>query len=642
MTLWEQHQSPDGVPYYFCKARGESRWSRPVGPMDRIVAPTESSKEPVVGPVTKAGAAISTEIVREQVGEPETWESIGRTGWLRVETDRGFKYFFHKKTKRTAWSCPKEIEKEVAELDGALAPMAPPSPPEEAEASSEVKAEDAPSKFGDFTELEQPAKPDAAEKRPAETGDQTTDSPAKLSKEEKTELRQKKAAAEQKAAKDRDILRNFKQMMIEKKIKPFDKYEKWLSQLVHDPRFTAVQNLKERKILFEALAKRIDSDRRKQVAAEKRTGREVFKELLTKAEEDGVLRDANGKGDVALRVMDRRFGADDRWDAVGEKERERMVAEATEEIHKRVLKEREESQAGFRALLQEAFRASGGMAADRHTDELMSYRELRKMYEDDPRWKAFVSSSAREQLYDRVVRDIQDARRQKAKRARQDELEAEQARKRRKTTENEEGLLALFTERLKTPFTMTWEEAKGILESRELLSSCGLSDEEQERLFEDYRERVTETRRQALVQLLVNTSADIIGPEMELPDVLGLAVDSSSAKALMGMPEDVVVSAFEQWREHAYELAAEDCRKFLKICQHFRGTEDVDPAGYSRDFDELVFKLAKADVRVRRLAGRPELQRRLVSERLEELRELRAKEKRKEDEEDETVDDGDV
>ena len=28
-------------------------------------------------------------------------ETIGKTGWQRVETEKGYKYFFHKKTKRS-------------------------------------------------------------------------------------------------------------------------------------------------------------------------------------------------------------------------------------------------------------------------------------------------------------------------------------------------------------------------------------------------------------------------------------------------------------------------------------------------------------------------------------------------------------
>merc|ERR1712048_329574 len=102
----EQYVSPQNVPYYFCKRTGESRWVRPTGSND-IVKPPVASPTPVKDSKT-------------QMGEPESWESIGKTGWLRVETDKGFKYFFHKKSKKTSWSCPKEIAREVAELDGVL------------------------------------------------------------------------------------------------------------------------------------------------------------------------------------------------------------------------------------------------------------------------------------------------------------------------------------------------------------------------------------------------------------------------------------------------------------------------------------------------------------------------------------------
>merc|ERR1711972_458237 len=60
------------------------------------------------------------EAMKEKLGEIDSWESIGRTGWQRVETENGFRYFYHKKKKKTSWECPKEIAAEVAELDGVL------------------------------------------------------------------------------------------------------------------------------------------------------------------------------------------------------------------------------------------------------------------------------------------------------------------------------------------------------------------------------------------------------------------------------------------------------------------------------------------------------------------------------------------
>merc|ERR1711972_1096968 len=85
--------------------------------------------------------------MKEKLGEIDSWESIGRTGWQRVETEKGFRYFYHKKKKKTSWECPKEIAAEVAELDGVLGVAAPePAASAKAPAGDTAKKETADAK----------------------------------------------------------------------------------------------------------------------------------------------------------------------------------------------------------------------------------------------------------------------------------------------------------------------------------------------------------------------------------------------------------------------------------------------------------------------------------------------------------------
>merc|ERR1712139_181120 len=124
---------------------------------------------------------------------------------------------------------------------------------------------------------EGPAPPADAEQKKAEEAAEA-EPPAKLTKAERAEKKEE----EQKISQEKQRLINFKQLLIEKGVKAFDKLDKWLPKLLHEPRFNAVPQ-KERKALFDAIAKRIDAERKKIAAEKKRGGREVFKELLEKA-----------------------------------------------------------------------------------------------------------------------------------------------------------------------------------------------------------------------------------------------------------------------------------------------------------------------------------------------------------------------
>ena len=47
--------------------------------------------------------------------------------------------------------------------------------------------------------------------------------------------------------------------------------------------------------------------------------------------------------------------------------------------------------------------------------------------------------------------------------------------------------------------------------------------------------------------------------------------DAATARAFHGMPEDVLKEAWVEWRLRAYDLAVEDCQKWLRTCEHLRG-----------------------------------------------------------------------
>ena len=372
---WQAHQTGEGLPYYFCKKTGESRWVRPCGPGDVIVDPKKEEPKDTS--------------VKGKLGEPESWESIGKTGWTRVQTDKGYTYFYHKKQKKTSWTCPPEIAKEVAELDGSLGAV-------EGEAESKEEKGDEEGKEGAEGTGDAQGEPAGGEE----------DGAKKQTKAEKAEKRAQQVEEEQKAAKEKDKLRNFKQLLVEKGVRAFDKYEKWVPKLMHDPRFTAVTGLKERRLLFEMLAKRIETEKRKTQAVCKNRGREAFKELLDKAEKLDLL--AGRTVEKALASMERRFGDEAQWDAVPERDRERMVAEAVAETTKRAEKQKEGARANFRTLVLDILKGQ--------EEDPPPFSKARRRLETDPSWTQ-LASTERENLYNRLARELKDAKRkQTAKR----------------------------------------------------------------------------------------------------------------------------------------------------------------------------------------------------------------------------------
>lgn len=593
LVEWEAHPSPHGVPYYFCKATGESRWVLPTGPFHRIVpapvagaAPTAAIAGPAQAPVA---APAGGDVAKGKLGEPESWETIGKTGWLRVETDKGFTYFFHKKKKKTSWTCPPEIAREVAELDGVLG-IAP---------AGAAEPEKAPSGGGAVAEVPEvgEAKEDAAK--------------PKAPKADREKIRKDKEA-EQKASEEKRRFLNFKQLLLEKGVRSFDKYEKWMPKLLHDARWTAVPNA-ERKPLFAAYAKRIDSDRQKMEAEKKRGGREGFRELLKEAQDNGLFTDRTGV--QVVRALEKKYGEDKRWLAVPERERERTIGEVAEELAQHKKKQLEKANFEFRQLCTEKLRGQD--------KDLPPFRKLEKALRADPRWAPVACTADRERLYGQVLRELETARRERQKRQRQDKEEVERARKIKRMTAAEEGLVNLLAERVKAPDATTWEQVREVLADLPELRDCKLESDEQERIFADYRQSILDQRCQAFISHLANVPMDIAGPEMEFEEVFAAALDDSSAKFFAGMPEDVLRGAWQEWRIKALDRAADNALAWLRSCGHLAGCEAVEQG--TPEFEQLVAKLRAADIRFRRLNDRPGVQASLLAERLTELRENRAR-----------------
>jgi len=523
-----------------------------------------------------------------------------------VDTENGFQYFFHKKKKITAWTCPPEIKKEVDELDGVLG-VAPPAP----EPESVAEPSNPPGLPDKAAAADKAGDKKVAEKSEGESdGEEEEAAPKEEPRSSKAEREQKKVE-EQKASKDKQALLNFKQLLLEKGVQKFDKYEKWLPKLLHDPRFMAVKGQSERKALFAACVKRIDADRQKQEAEKRKGGRDVFKALLKKAVEKGVFKDRVGP--QAVKAMEKEFGEDERWRGVADKERSKLILEAAEEDAKKRAKARHEAKSGFRALCLEKLKG--------YDRDAPPWHRIEKSLRGDPRWEPMECTADRERVYREVLREMDEKRKQKVKRISNEKRDVEMARKKRRVSAAEEDLLIFLAERVKAPYDTEWEEVLEQLGNTPQLKQCPLDEEEQERIFQDYTLRMIEERCKDFVLTLTNLPGNVVSPELSFEEVCERTFVGQAANTFKGMPEEQMREAWVQWREQTSQRALEDCEKWLRSCEALRGCENLNPTGSA--FAHLIQTLDESDVRFRRLGNRKEEREQLVVNRLKEMREER-------------------
>merc|ERR1711971_508120 len=185
-----------------------------------------------------------------------------------------------------------------------------------------------------------------------------------------------------------------------------------------------------------------------------------------------------------------------------------------------------------------------------------------------------------------------------------------------------DSLLTLFAERVKAPYATTWVEVRDSLSSMPQLRDSDLDPTAQEKIFSDYQQKLTMERADEFAAFLSNLPLDLLGLESDFKGAMQRLAQLPGAQAFDGMPQDTLQQALSTWRVKAQDAAVESCRTWLRSCELLHtceASESGTPA-----FQVLLAQLNEADVRFRRLAGRPDEQERLVSERLRQMDEQRA------------------
>lgn len=296
VDMWTAHKTDKGAVYYFNSVTNESTYKRPEG-------------------FKGEAAKVTTQPT------PVSWERLSSTDWALVTTDDGKKYYHNTKTQASCWEVPAELckkqeevaPKSVVEIVSTGSSIVTKSPVSctldvpvvitggrEATGHKAVsnsaldlikkKLQDSgtpvmllptiESDPGVATTVNGAVSVDVSNgkgfgaegaKEKPHKGDHASSDESSESEEEDSEPNKEQKVNE------------FKEMLKEKGVAPFSKWEKELPKIIFDPRFKAIPNHSERRTIFEHYVRtRADVERKEKRAAQK-AAIEGFKHLLEEA-----------------------------------------------------------------------------------------------------------------------------------------------------------------------------------------------------------------------------------------------------------------------------------------------------------------------------------------------------------------------
>ncbi|KAK3284350.1 hypothetical protein CYMTET_7996 [Cymbomonas tetramitiformis] len=461
-TEWTVHNAGEGKGvYYYNVKTGESTWDKPPGLKDEVVR-----------------AAMSTEAPK-----PISWDTIEGCEWQEVKISDGKVYYYNSSTQATSWSVPDEV-KDARAAAAAKTLEATREALARASSSAEaIAALEAARRVGDSPldlvqrNLSSPAVnvTSAATYVPAEDN---------IVSEEVTEQEEH----EQRKARFRD-------MLVERGVTPFSRWEKELPKIVFDQRYKAIPDIKERRAIFDHFVRNRAEEVRKEKRANMKAAAENFKALLDETEAAGDL-----THETTYETLEEKWGRDSRWTSIEPKEREAQLSERLLPVKKaeeeRLGAEAKVAEAGFRSMLE-----------DRGVTGSSRWSKMKEQLAEDSRFLA-VARQRREIIFRSYVAELQMAeennRKQEEDREREEESRRQREREIRKRKEREEEEMdrrrekaarqdsiaayqSLLTEQIKDA-EASWRDSKTKLErdAQGRAVTKDLSDADRERMFREH------------------------------------------------------------------------------------------------------------------------------------------------------------
>eukprot|EP00884_Botryococcus_braunii_P003278 jgi/Botrbrau1/12951/Bobra.154_2s0011.1 len=408
-AAWTAHKSQDGTVYYYNTITNESSWERPEG---------------YKGDEDKASA----------VPVPVKSEKVKGTKWMEVLCDDGKHYYYNSDNKETSWTVPSEVVA-ARGTDNKQAAMAAVS-----EAAATIIARVKAASGGSTL------RPDLKELAGGVTDGDTTSAAlhnGMAALAASATAKQVLLAGGPRAAQgvppgapalngnaDEAVQRGFREMLSEKGVTAFSRWERELPRLLQDPRFQAVPTLRERRLLFDDYCKMVADEHKKAKGGGKKAAAEAFAVLLNEIAAGAVPpgdvgeEGSTGAGitaDTTLADLEEGWGDDPRWKACDAKVRaeavEARVAPLRKAAYEEAAAKKSALESGFKALLQERRMEAGAR-----------WSKVKPAISSDPRYKA-VPRDEREHLFRTYLEEQEvaaQARRQERKEREDKERESRQ------------------------------------------------------------------------------------------------------------------------------------------------------------------------------------------------------------------------
>ncbi|XP_075516450.1 pre-mRNA-processing protein 40C isoform X4 [Primulina tabacum] len=491
LDAWATHWTETGTKYYYNALTGESTYEKPNG------FKGESDKA-TVQPI------------------PVSWEKLAGTDWTLVTTNNGKKYYYNSTTKLSSWQIPNEVielqKKQasdslkaqsmsvthtnvVTEKGSGPVSLSTPAADSGGRESIALRPSNASGSSSALDlikkKLQDPGTPDTTPMSAALSGaiplelngSKSIEATVKGPQNENSREKRKDANGngdlsdtssdsedEDRGPSKEECVLQFKEMLKERGVAPFSKWEKELPKIVFDPRFKAIPSHSARRTIFDHYVRTRAEEERKEKRAAQKAALDGFKQLLEEAKED-IDHNTN------YHSCKRKWGEDARFQALDRKEKEILLNERVLPLkraaYERARAERTAATSSFKSMLQDNSDITSSSRWSKVKDSLKS----------DPRYKS-VNHEDREKLFNEYIMELKAAeeeieRKSRAKKDEEEKLkERERALRKRKEREEQEvervrlkarrkeaveSYQALLVETIKD-FRASWTESKPKLE----------------------------------------------------------------------------------------------------------------------------------------------------------------------------------
>ncbi|KAH6768386.1 pre-mRNA-processing protein 40C [Perilla frutescens var. frutescens] len=582
LEAWTAHRTETGIVYYYNALTGQSTYEKPSGfkgESDRAtVQPTSIS-----------------------------WEKLSGTEWTLVTTNDGKKYYYNTVTKVSSWQIPSELTELrkkhdadalkaqsvsvtntniVTEKGSDLVSLSTPAANTGGRDAIAVRSSGASASSSALDlikkKLQDSGIPDSSSTSPAVSGSVASEvngsNPLEATykslqndnnkdKNGDGDMSNSSSDSEDEdggPTKEECILQ-FKEMLKERGVAPFSKWEKELPKIVFDPRFKAIPNQSARRALFEHYVRTRAEEERKEKRAAQKAALEGFKQILEEAKEDI---DHN----TDYQTFKRRWGEDPRFQALDRKDRENLLNERVlflkRSAQEKALAERAVGVSNFKLMLKDKGDITSTSRWSKVKDSLRS----------NPRYKS-VKHEDREKLFNEYLAELRAAEEETAQKAKakldeedklkereralrkrkeREEQEVERVRQKARRKEAVESYHSLLVETIKDP-QASWSESKLKLEKdpQGRVANPHLDKSDFEKLFREHvkslQERCAQEFRVMLAEVITQEAA-----AQETEDGKTILTSWSTAKQLLKndprynkMPRKERESL---WRRHAEEI----------------------------------------------------------------------------------------